>query len=61
MTIRELNKAFLEKYCSNKVIQIDFYTPIEYEEQVYYVPDHDFDFTVDDDILREMLVATYKI
>ena len=38
-----------------------YYDRIEYEELAYYIPCHDFNYTVDDDILRAMLLATYGI
>jgi len=66
--IRELIQIFIDTYCIkipddsdyNDKIKI-YYDRIEYEEQAYYIPCHDFNYTVDDDILRAMLLATYGL
>jgi len=70
MTTRQLIKEFIDKYCikvkpddSDEYIQkmLKISNIIEYDEIEYYLPDHDFGFTVDDCILGIMLFATYKI
>jgi hypothetical protein len=70
MTTRQLIRTFLDRYC----IKVEPDEPrgyiehmlkhnelIEYDEVRYYIPNHDFAFTVDDDILGIMLFATYKV
>ena len=66
--IREIIKNFLETFCvkiTEDSVYDDqmksYYDRIEYEEQAYYIPCHDFNYTVDDDILRAMLLSTYEI
>ena len=64
--ITEIIDEFLEKYCSqdpnnmpkNSIMDT---TKIEYYGTIYYIPDHNWDFIPEDDILRRMLIAIYKI
>jgi len=68
--IRQLIREFIAKYCikielndSKEYIDniLKNHEIIEYNEIKYYIPNHNFLFTVDDDILGRMLFATYKV
>jgi hypothetical protein len=66
----ELIEQYISKYCveiqENETeeyvkIKLRRHSIIERYKVKYYIPDWDFSYTVDDDMMRGLLIAKYKI
>jgi len=69
MILTELIEEFLDKYCvkcfddedsATTELYMDDHKCIEYDDQLYYVPDNNSSFTDEDELLREMLLCTFQ-
>lgn len=68
--MRKLIQIFLDKFCvkvpvnedsATTELYMDDHDCIEYKDQQYYVPKDNSFYTMDDDLLREMLVSTFSL
>jgi len=67
--MKKIIQEFLEKFCVKVSEDEDFATTelymddhdcIEFEEQQYYVPKNNSFYSEDDELTREMLIATFS-
>jgi len=68
--MKEIIYAFLSKFCtkvseeedsSTVELYMDDHKCIEFEDSQYYVPDNNSSYSEEDELLREMLLATFKL